>query len=496
MNITRENTGELTATIKMEIAPEDYQEAVTKNLKDYQRKANIPGFRPGKVPFGLVKKMYGKAVMADEVNKLLGEQLSSYMTDEKLDVLGNPLPNKEKTKAARFEDGETLEFYFDLGLAPGFSLNLDPSLEVENYQIQVDDKMMNGYIEDTRKRNGSYTHPEVAGDSDMLSGEARRIGSDGTPVAGSDPKKIFLSLDQVAASMKESLKALKREELFVFKPLELFVSPEDAVKHLNLPHDSVADPDIFFSFRLDEITHVEPAELDPEFFDKVYPGENIETEEDFRDRVRKDASSSFSSETDKLLFQDIRKSLIDTTNLNLPDEFLKRWLYEHEENKLTEEEIVQQYPSFARSMKWQLIENRVIRENNITVTEEEIRGYIRSYMLRQVSTEFIDPEMAKKYDSIVDAFMQNKEQVQKINDQLFDAKLMGLLKEKVTLKPVNISYEDFITLVSSRQDHDHGYHDHDHEHHDHHDHDHEHHDHHDHDHEHHDHHDHDHNHDH
>ncbi|MFC2101806.1 trigger factor [Bacteroidota bacterium] len=455
MNISRESTGELTATIRMEITPDDYQETVTKNLKDYQRKANIPGFRPGKVPFGMVKKMYGKAVMADEVNKILSEKLAGYMSDEKLDVLGNPLANKEKTKTALFEDGEVFEFYFDLGLAPEFKLNLGPELEIENYQIKVDDKMVDGYIEDTRKRNGNYTHPEVAGESDMLSGEAAELADDGTPVEG-EPKKIFLSLDQITnKELKEKLIALKKEESLVFKPLELFGTPEEASKQLGRPAEALSNPDISYSFKLSEITHVEPAELNAEFFAQVYPGETIETEEDFRERVRKDAATSFTSETDKLLFQDITKTLIESTEMNLPEEFLKRWLFEHDENKLSEEEIEKQFPAFAKSMRWQLIENKVIKEHNVEVTEEEIKGYIRSYMLRQVSQEFADPEMAKKYDSIVDAFMQNKEQVQKINDQLFDAKLMGVFKENVTLKPVDISYEEFITLVTSKHEHDH-----------------------------------------
>jgi len=470
MNISRERTGELTATIRMEITPEDYQEAITKNLKDYQRKANIPGFRPGKVPFGMVKKMYGKALMAEEVNKILGDRLATYMTDEKLDVLGNPLPNKEKTKPALFEDGEIFEFYFDLGLAPEFKLNLGPEMEVENYQIRIDDKMVDGYIEDTRKRNGNFTHPDVAGEADMLSGGATKLGADGKPGEGTEEKKIFLSLDQIQdKEVKAKLIALKKGEVLIFKPLDFFPTIEESSKQLNVPADTLSDPEISFSFKLDEITHVVPAELNAAFYAQVYPGETIETEEDFRARVRKDAAASFSGETDKLLFQDITKALIDFTEMPLPEEFLKRWLYEHDENKMSQEEIENQFPAFAKSMKWQLIENKVIKEHHVEVTEEEIRGYIRSYMLRQVSQEFVDPEMAKKYESIVDAFMQNKEQVQKINDQLFDAKLMGLFKEKVTLKPVEVSYEEFITLVSARHDHDHE-HDHDHDH----DHDHEH----------------------
>jgi len=464
MNITRENTGDLTATIHMEIVPEDYQEAVTKALKDYQRKANIPGFRPGKVPYGMVKKMYGKAVMADEVNKLLSENLSSYMQNEKLDILGNPLPNKEKTKQVQFEEDETFEFFFDIGLAPEITEDIGPDIEVENYSIKIDDKMVDGYIDDTRKRNGKPVHPEVAGEEDMISGNITEIGADGNPIEGGQQKEVNFFLDKITdKKVKEKLMSQKKDEIFVFKPIEFFGTAEEAVQQLKLPAATFENPDLTLSLKVKEITHMEPAELNVELFVKVYPGENIETEEDFRERVKKDATTSFNGETDKLLFQDVTKKLTENKAIHLPDEFLKRWLLENDENKLTKEEIEKQYTGFATSMKWQLIENKLIKDHNIEVTDEEIRGYIRSNLLRQVSQEFADPEMMKKYDSIVDAFMQNKEQVQQINDQLYNAKLMGLFKEKLTLKPVEVTYDEFIKLANAKQDHDHDHsHEHDH----------------------------------
>lgn len=467
MNITRESTGDLTATIRMEISPDDYMEAVTRNLKDYQRKANVPGFRPGKVPFGLVRKMYGKAVMADEVNRILSEQLSGYLTDEKLDLLGNPLPNKELTKPARFEEDEVLEFFFDIGMAPDFTLDLGPELEVENYHIIVEDEMVDKYIEDVRIRNGVYTHPETAGENDMASGEITELNTEGLPAAEASPHQVFISPGKVKESgKKEVLMSMKQGEKVIMKPAEWFGTPEDAAGILSLPVEKFSSPDHSYSFLVKEITHMEPSVLDAGLFEKVYPGEAIETESGFRERVRKDLSSSFFAETDKKLFNDITRFLVENTGINLPDRFLKRWLLEQEDNRMTEGEIDKNYESFARPMRWQLIENKIIREHDIHVKDEEIREYIKTYLLRQVTREFADPEMEKKYNSIVDALMQNKEQVQKINDQLFNAKMLQLLREKVTLKPVEVTYREFISIVSE----DHG-HDHDHEHDQEHDHD-------------------------
>jgi FKBP-type peptidyl-prolyl cis-trans isomerase (trigger factor) len=377
MNITKEQTGVQTATLKIEIAPGDYAANVQKLLKDYQKKASIPGFRPGHVPAGLIKKMYGKAVVADEVNKLLTDSLSSFIRDEKLNILGSPMPNKEKTQPINFEDGETMEFYFDLGFAPEFELKLDGSVEVEDYSINIEEEMLDKYIEETRKRYGDHTQPEIV-----------------------------------------------------------------------------------------------PAELNSDLYAKVYPGRNLETYEDFRVQVRKDASSGFNAETDKVLFNNISETLVKTIEIGLPDDFLKRWLRENDERPYTDEEIEKQYPAFADSMRWQLIENRIIRDHHIEVTDEDIRKYIRTILLRQIDSEPSDPEKDSRYEAVVDAFMQNKEQVQRITDQLYNARLLELFKSTLRINTKEISYEEFVKLVSEKHTHD-QHHDHDHEHE--HDHDHEHH---------------------
>jgi len=404
MNITKESTGPLTALLKIEIGPADYAAAVEKQINDYRRKANIPGFRPGHIPTGLIKKMYGKAILADEVNKLISDNLVSYIRDEKIDILGNPLPNIEKNPAIDFENQDAFEFYFDLGLAPEFTVPVDQDLQIDNYTILVDDEMIDKYIEDTRKR---YGKPVVSDDSDATPTEEAPSEEDKT----SDEKS------------KEPV--------------------------------------------------IEPAELNPDFFNMVYPGLDLQTEEDFREQVRKDAAMSFTAETDKMLFTAITDALVKHTEMPLPHDFLKRWLADNNEGKFTPEEIEKNYDSFAESMKWQLIENRLIKDNQIEVKDEDIRNYIRTYMLRQISMPDMDPEMMKRYESIVDTFMQNKEQVQRINDQLYNGKLMDYFKSIMVFHPKEISYDDYVKMISASHPHDHVHsHEHDHDHH--HDHDHEH----------------------
>ena len=376
MIITRENTGELTAIVKIGIEPKDYSESVDKVIHDYKKKSNIPGFRPGHVPTGLIKKMYGKAILAEEVNKLISENLLKYIKDENLEILGNPLPNQEKNSAVDFESHTSFDFYFDLGFAPAFTIPFTKETEIERYTIEVDDTLIDKYVEDTRKRFG----------------------------------KPIVTENQEAGSQESK-----------------------------------------------EESKTEPADLNPEFFNRVYPGQNIETEEGFREQIKKDASNGFTAESDKLFYHTVTETLVKKTDMQLPDSFLKRWIIESNEGKYTEQDIEKDYTSFVESMKWQLIENKLIKDYHIEVKDEDIRNYIRTNILRQITPEDLDPENQKKYDTIVDAFLQNKEQVQRINDQLYNTRILELFKTNLGISEKNVTYVEFIKLASVAHEHEHNH---------------------------------------
>lgn len=450
MQITRENTGDLTATLKLEIVPEDYLEAFQKSLKDFQRKANIPGFRPGKVPTGMIKKMYGKGILAEEVNKLLTNHLSKYIEEEKLDLLGNPLANREKVQEARFEDGESFEFYFDIAYSPEFDLALNSDLEVEKYRVIIEDNLVDSYVTESRKRHGNYLSVDQATDGDMLSGKLIEVDDDRKPIENGYGQSKSIFTDSIKnPDVKEQFMHMIKGAKLTFKPIEFFGSDKEAARILGIPEKKLSKPGFTVSFILNDITHIIPAELTPELFQNVYPDEQIETEEAFRERIRKDASGSLVSETDKLLFRDIVKLLVSNTPLNLPDEFLKRWLLDQDDNKLTAEEMETHYPAFAESMKWQLIENRIIKEFNLQVTEEDIRNYIRAYLVFQSKSDETDPETDKRLDSVAETIMKSEEQVKKISDQLYHLRLMDTFKANLTIREKEISYTDFMVLAAS-----------------------------------------------
>ncbi len=473
MKITRENTGELTATVRIELDPEDYQENVSKVLKDLQRKANIPGFRPGKVPFGLMRKMYGKAVMAEEINKILGESLTSYIRDEKLDVLGNPLANAEKTNTIDFSVPGKYDFYFDMGMAPEFEVDLESLPAVEHYSILVNDEMTDRYIEETRRRHGNSVHPEISSADDMISGEITELNEEGHPKEKGVKKNVFLNPAQIVSEeTRQKLTGLSKEHKLSFTPVTFFGTGEEAARILGIEKEKAEDPAILFDLEIKDIYHVDPAAMNEELYGKVYPGREIKTEEEFREQVKKDAAGSFAGETDKLFYRQVSDKLLDQTVLPLPDDFLKRWLLEQKENKMSAEDIEHQYESFAGSTRWQLIENKLLHKHNIEVKEEDIRKYIKDYFLRQIPMNEEDPERDKRYDSLVDTVMQNRDQVSRINDELYTARIMELFKTSLKIEEKSISYEDFIKLASSIKDHDHE-HDHEHEHEHEHEHDHE-----------------------
>ncbi len=476
MNITSENTGELTATIKIEVSKQDYEEKVNKILKDYQHKANIPGFRPGKVPIGLIKKMYGKAVIADEINKILADSLANYLKEEKLEILGNPLPNKEKNSSLNFDLHDSLDFYFDLGLAPKIELTLTDKMNVDRFVIKVDEQMLEKYIENTRKRFGTSVHPELSDIEDMLSGELMEIDENGSYIETGVKKDVFINLNDLKKEeSKKELTGLLKDSKVRIKPLQFFFDIDEAVKCLSVSKEKAGQENILFELTIKDIFHLVPASLEKELFEKVFPGKNIETEEQFREEVRKDAANSFIGETDKLFYNQVTKKLIEEAQLQLPDEFLKRWLLENKETKITPEDISHEYPAFADSTRWQMIENKILMDNDITVKEEEVRAYIKSYFLNQIPVREDNPEADKRYESVVDSLMENKEQVRKIYNELYYARLLNLFKDKFTNTTKEISYEEFINLASANHDHLHEHdhlhdpeneseHDHEHEH--------------------------------
>lgn len=444
MNITQEKSGDLTAIIKIELVKEDYQEKVKTVLKDYQRKANIPGFRPGKVPFGMVNKMYGKAVLAEEINKLISESLNQYIVDEKIYILGYPLPNNEKQTELDFDTQEKFDFFFDIGLSPQFDIEIDDKFKVKYYNIKADEDVINKYLTDLRNRNGKTSKPETAEEGDVLFGDFTELNND-EGLKGS--AQLKLESIKLKTALKKFIGA-KAGNKITFNPAKALKSDIELATLLGIRPEEAEKFKNEIEFTVTEVSRTEPAELNEEFYKLVYPQDKIENEEQLRERIKKDAEVSFASESDRQFMNNAVELLIEKANISVPDDFLKRWLLENNQDKVTPEQLENQYDSYIKSLKWQLIESKLVKGNNIEVKEEEVRGHIKGYFMNMTMPGAEANENDDRMNEIVNSVMQNKDEVKKIYDQLYDKKLLDFFKANIKQTKKEVNYEEFVKLAT------------------------------------------------
>ena len=438
MNITREQIDTLNAVLKVEISREDYQDKVDKILKDYCRTANIPGFRKGQVPMGLIKKQYGKAVLVDEVNKLLQDNLNKYLMEEKLDVLGNPLPKQQDN----FNwDAEDLAFEFELGLAPDFEVSLQPKKAITHYKIVADKKMIDDQVTRIRKQYGKLVSKETSAPGDEITGT----------FSGEEPEinhKTTLELSKIKG--KKALNALtgkKAGETVRLKTKGLFKEEYLLPSSLGLPREQAEGLDTEVDFTIEEINQREAAELNQEFFDRLFGPDTVHSEKEMRERIKTDSEAQFQQQSDQKLLNDVTESLIENTTFELPTEFLKKWMQTTREKPLSEHEASDEFERSEKGLRYQLIEGKLISEHGLDIQFEELKefakGFIKSQMAQYGQT---DPK-EEDLEAIAVRVMSNQDEVKRLSEQLMSQKMLDLFKEKAKLKTKEVTYEAFVKAV-------------------------------------------------
>ncbi len=446
MNITQESTGDLTATVKIELVKEDYEDQVTAVLKDSQRNASMPGFRPGKVPMGMIKKMYGKAVLADEINKIISENLNNYLTENKVKTLGHPLPNEDKQKMIDFDTQETYDFFFDIGLQPEVTTEISDKIKINYYKIRVDDESIEKYMDDLRKKNGTPTNPEKSEEGDILRGKIVELDGDGKAKDGGIENETSIGVDFIKMkTVKKKFIGITTGDKIVFNPLKASGSPAEAASMLGIDAKNIEEHAGDFEYTIESISRFEPADINEDFFASVFPGLQIKDENDFREKLAEQLEVTFGSESDRLFMRQTADNLINSSGIQLPDEFMKRWLTESGEAQIKPEDIDPHYDEYARALKWQLIESKIVADHNIQVSPDDVREQVMSYFQ---SPGEVDEETQKRLNEIADNIMQNEEEVKRIYDQLLDTRMRDLLKSTLKLQNKEISYDDFIKLAT------------------------------------------------
>jgi len=451
MNITKENIDALNATITVKIEKNDYESTVEKVLKDYRKKANMPGFRPGMVPAGLVKKMYGKAVIADEVNKMLSQNLSQYFIDEKLNILGDPLPNEEKQPNINWEKDEDFEFVFDIAMAPEIEVKLDKRNKFTYYTITVDEGTVNKQAEAYTGRFGENVQVEEAGEKDLLRGDFVQLDAEGNEVQdGIKAERVIVSVDLIKdETIKNEIIGKKTGDSIVLDPVKAYENRHEVGHLLNLSHEDAEKVEGDFRFTILEVLRFKPAEINEELFKKAF-GENTEvkTEEDFRNTIKKELEDNFVFSGNYKFAIDTREALIEKVNMELPEEFLKRWIKVTNKN-LTDEQIENDFPNFMKDLRWQLIRDRLVKDYGIEVTEDDIKTEGKRIAAMQFSQYGMFNVPDEHLESYAVQMMKNEEERKRLFVKAEEDKILDVIKSKVTLEEKEISQEKFNKLLEN-----------------------------------------------
>ncbi len=438
MNITRENVDALNAVVKVDIAKEDYSEKVEKILSDYRKTANIPGFRKGHVPMGMVKKQYGKAVLVDEVNKLLQDALNKYLTEEKLDVLGQPLP---KPQDDINWDTDGFSFEFELGLAPEFEVKLKGKKAITHYHIVADDKMIDEQIERIQKQYGKLvSQEEVEKDSEItgaFKNEEREIDN-----------TVSLTLDKFKGKATEKkFIGAKPGDVIALKTKGLYDDEHELMHALKLGKDDVDGLDIEVTFTITEINKRELADLDQELFDKLFGKDTVKTVTELRDKIKEDAEKQFVQQADQKLLNDVTEYLVESTKFDLPVDFLTKWMRTAGEKELDEVQAREEYEKSEKGLRYQLIEGKLITDNDIQVTIDDIKDHARDMIKAQMAQFGQMNASDKELDDIAARVLSNQDEARRISEQLISQKLLAIYKEKANVKVKELSYEKFVKEV-------------------------------------------------
>ena len=438
MNITKENIDALNAVVKIDITEDDYQNKVAEILKDYRKKANIPGFRKGHVPMSLVKKQYEKPVLIDEVNKLLQDSLSKFLVEEKLDILGNPLPKMQEDFSW---DTNTFSFEFELGLSPEFEVNLKPKKAITHYKIVADKKMLDDQVKNIQERYG-----KMIAQTEVIEG-ANLTGTFVNAEKEIEKKSTF-KLDVVKGkpNQKKFLGA-KPGDVIKLKTKGLFNDEHLLENHLGVSHDDAHGLEVDVEFTLEETSITDPAKLDQELFDKLFGTATVKTEKEFLDRLKEDAEKQFEQQADQQLLNAVTESLIENTKFDLPAEFLQKWLAVGGEKQLSIEEATEEYNRSEKGLRYQLIEAKISKENNLQVAFDELKEFAKGFIKSQMA-QFgnANPE-EKVLDEIAGRILGNQDEVKRLSEQLMSQKLLNFFKENVKLKEKEVSFDEFVKEV-------------------------------------------------
>ena len=448
MNITQEKINDLNAVVKIKIAPEDYTEKVDKAIKDQAKKATIPGFRKGMVPASHIKRTHGKSILVEEINNLLSETLNKHLTENKVEILGQPLPVMDNSKEFKWDNTDEFEFDYEIGLAPSIDVNINEKDQFTQYIVKADEETLASRIKNIRRSYGKMTNPEVSEADDVLYADLAQLDADGSIIEGGITSTGSIRLDAVKdKKILKTLIGLKKDDVVELDIQKALDQNEGIIaKVLNISEEDAKAVDSKFKVTVKNVNRLEESDLNQEFFDKIF-GEGVVTDEaGFTAKITEEIESMFKQDADRKLQNDMYTQLVDGMNIELPDEFLRKWLKATNE-KLTDEELAEGYDDFAKNLKWTLIENKLIKDNNIEIKYEDVFQTAKQRLLAQFQMYSPGPMPEDQLAEYTATFLKEKDNANRIFEEVKAIKVFEHIQSVATLDKKDIPYNEFVKLV-------------------------------------------------
>lgn len=449
MEVVRKDIDKLNAEITLKISESDYQDKVTESLKKYRKQAKMPGFRQGMVPMGMVKKMVGTQILVEEINRVLSDAIYKYISDEKLEILGNPMP-VEKDEQIDWDKQKEFEFTYQLGLAPEVKAEITDKDKFDKYKVKISDKMIAEQIDELAKRYGKMTEAQVSEKGDMLYGTFQQVDK-GAPKEGGISNGTVLNISTIEKEKDQKpFIGVKPGAVIDCKPQKL-AAENYVAAWLGVDKALVKDIKGDFQFTVEKIHRTEPAELNQELFDKLYGKDVVKSKAELEDKIRSEMERSFDQNSDQLFERDVQDHLIKKAKLNLPDEFMKKWLQTANEKPITKEQIEEEYEQYAMGLKWQLIENKLIKDNKIEVSKEEVVNHTKGMIAQQLAGMGQNMMDEAEMEDTANRVLQNQDEARRLYEQLYQLKLRDFYKNTVKIKEKEVSYDDFVKLAEKKR---------------------------------------------
>ncbi|OIQ36196.1 MAG: trigger factor [Crocinitomix sp. MedPE-SWsnd] len=438
MNVVEEKIDDLNAVLRVKITADDYAEKVDQTLKDYRKQANMPGFRPGKTPMGLIKKKYGKAVLAEELNKAVNESLHNFITSNNINVLGNPLPKEDEEVKGDFENPTDFEFAYEIGISPEFKLSLTEKSKFDYLSVKIDDEMLDKEVDNLARRYGSLHPEEVVGDKDMVMGEF-------SDTEGELKNNSTVSMEFVEhAATKKKLVGAKAGDVIKLDPRNVSKGDKDLAAMLGVGEEFVGDVGKKYEFTISEIKRMVPAAVDQALFDKIFGEGTVKSEKELRAKIQEDLTKMFANDSDRLFNQAIVDELVEKTKIKFPEAFLKRWILASAKEEVTPDQIDADFENYKKSLTWQLIQNKIIKENEIKVEPEEAVNYTKGVLVNQFAQYGMPAPEEAELESQARNVLGNQEEANRIYDNLYNEKIMLYFKNTVKLNEKTLPYDKFV----------------------------------------------------